>query len=135
MQKLGGRGAIGGEERKSTDGVVGAEAEAKTIGVVQVQRIGIQDTDVHLPFFEVVGGDEANAWREGLLDLDKKKSIRGDMQPHRTGFGSYLYQLLGEEGGECVSLCTVCLGRIEGGEGEITLLNRFAANMVSFTRR
>lgn len=52
-----------------TYGVVVAETEAETKCLVEVDGVGVQDADVHLPFFEVVGRDEADAWGEGLVDL------------------------------------------------------------------
>ncbi len=55
--------------RGCTYGVVVAETEAETKCLVEVDGVGVQDADVHLPFFEVVGRDEADAWGEGLVDL------------------------------------------------------------------
>jgi hypothetical protein len=40
---------------RRTDGVVVAEAEAEAVGLVEVEGVGVEDLDVHLPLFEVVG--------------------------------------------------------------------------------
>lgn len=49
--------------------VIVREAESETECLVEVEGIRIKDPDVHFPLFEVVGGDKADAWREGLVDL------------------------------------------------------------------
>ena len=49
---------------KGTDWVVVVEAEAKAVDLVEIQGVVVQDLDIHLPFFEVVGGDEGYAWWE-----------------------------------------------------------------------
>lgn len=67
-----------GGRRRGTEygtyGVVVAEAEAESIGFVQVDGVGIKDPDIHLPFFKVVGGNEADAWGKGLMDLGMRES-------------------------------------------------------------
>lgn len=68
-----------GGEGKGTYGVVIAEAEAQTECLVQVDGVGVEDSDVHLPFFEVVGGDEGYAWGEGLVDLVERMAKSGDV--------------------------------------------------------
>lgn len=66
---VGGRGREKGGERCRTYGVVVTEAEAESIDFVKVDWVGIKDPNIHLPFFVVVGGDEADAWGERLMDL------------------------------------------------------------------
>lgn len=40
--------------REYTDGIIFAEGEFQSVGLIEVERVGvIQDADVHLPFFEV----------------------------------------------------------------------------------
>ena len=46
-----------------TDWVVVAEDEGEAEDLVGVYRVGVEDLDVHLPFFEVVGFDECDAGR------------------------------------------------------------------------
>ena len=65
-------GTLWGKVGWSTYRVVVAEFEAETEYLVEVDGVVIEDLDVHLPFFEVVGGDEVDAWREGLVDLNKR---------------------------------------------------------------
>lgn len=59
------------EDGGCTYGVVVTETETETKCLIEVDGVGVQDADVHLPFFEVVGGDEADAWGEGLVDLGR----------------------------------------------------------------
>lgn len=61
----------GGDEHDlgGLDGVVVGEAEAEPVVLVEVEGVGVEDADVELPFLQVVGGDEGDAWGEGLLDL------------------------------------------------------------------
>jgi len=68
---VGGGGRDGWGRR--TDRVVVAEAEAEAVGLVEVEGVGVEDLDVHLPLFEVVGGDEGYTWWEGLLDLGRRR--------------------------------------------------------------
>ena len=49
--------------------VITAKSEAEAEGLVQVDRICIQNANVHFPLFEVGSGDEIYTWGEGLLDL------------------------------------------------------------------
>ena len=44
-----GRGPGGGV----TYGIIGAEAKAKAICLVEVKWIGVEHFDIHLPFFEI----------------------------------------------------------------------------------
>lgn len=69
---MGGAGC-GGDERDlgSLDGVIVGEAEAEPVDLVEVERVGVEDADVELPFLEVVGRDEGDAGGKGLLDLGK----------------------------------------------------------------
>ena len=43
--------------------------------MVLVERVRVEDPNVHLPFLEVVGGDEVDAGGEGLLDLRAEESV------------------------------------------------------------
>ncbi len=52
-----------------TDWVAAAKPEAQAEDFIQVDWIGVQDPNVHLPFFEVVCRDETDAWWEVLMDL------------------------------------------------------------------
>ena len=67
MRRAGG----GGDEHDlgSLDGVVVGEAEAEPVDLVEVERVRVEHADVELPFLQVVGADEGDAWGEGLLDL------------------------------------------------------------------
>lgn len=56
-------------EGKDTYRIVVAKAETEAEGLVEVDGVGVENADVHLPFFEIIGGDEADAWREGLVNL------------------------------------------------------------------
>ena len=49
--------------------VIIAEAKTKAVYLVLIQRVVIQHTNIHLPFFEVRRSHKVNAWRKGLLDL------------------------------------------------------------------
>ena len=50
-----GRGGEGKGRR--TYWVVIAEAETETVCLVEIEGVGVEDSDVHLPFFEVGSGD------------------------------------------------------------------------------
>ena len=58
-------------ERKVMDTyrVIAAESEAKTVYLVQVEGVCVQDADIHFPLFEVGGGDEVDSRWKRLLDL------------------------------------------------------------------
>ena len=51
------------------DRVVIGEAEAEAEGQVEVDGVGIEDLDVHLPFREVRRGGKSDARREASLEL------------------------------------------------------------------
>lgn len=76
---------VGGEtEWLCTNWITRTKTEAESVGFIEVERVGVKDAKVHLPFFIIVGGDEADARRKGLLDLGAfQKSGRGQMG--RTG--------------------------------------------------
>lgn len=59
----------GAKGRESTDWVAATEAKSETKYFVQVDWVGIEDANVHLPFFEIVCWDKTDAWREILMDL------------------------------------------------------------------
>ena len=62
-----GEGHFGGFDR-----VIGREAEAEAVDLVEVQRIvRVEDADIHEPFFEVVGRHEGYSRGEGLLNLER----------------------------------------------------------------
>lgn len=75
--RLGRRAGWGGDEHDlgSLDGVVVGEAEAEPVDLVEVEWVRVEDADVELPFLEVVGGDEGDAWGKGLLDLGKGRQV------------------------------------------------------------
>ena len=54
---FGGGGKRGGMGKGGTYWVVVAEAETETVCLVEVEGVGVEDSDVHLPFFEVGSGD------------------------------------------------------------------------------
>lgn len=62
-------GEGGAKGRESTDWVAATEAKSETKYFVQVDWVGIEDANVHLPFFEIVCWDKTDAWREILMDL------------------------------------------------------------------
>lgn len=47
-----------------TDGIRGAECELEAEDFVDVEGVGVHDSDVHEPDVEVVGGDQLDAWSE-----------------------------------------------------------------------
>ena len=64
------RGVHGGEcHFGRLDGIAVREAEAQAVDLVEVEGVGVEDADVHLPFLQVVGFDECYAGREGLVNL------------------------------------------------------------------
>lgn len=84
---------ISGEE--ATDRIVRAKAEAEPVGFVEVERIGVKNADVHLPFFEVLRRCQAYAGRKGLMNLEKSLgsgSRRAEGEWERDGL--YLGKLL-----------------------------------------
>lgn len=68
---------VRGQEGKIgiTYGVITAESKAEAKGLVQVDRVCVQNADVHFPLFEVGSGDEIDTWRKGLLDLRVGRSV------------------------------------------------------------
>ena len=67
----------GGQEGKVgiTYRVITAKSKAEAKGLVQVDRICVQNADVHFPLFEVGSGDEIDTWGKGLLDLRVGRSV------------------------------------------------------------
>lgn len=59
--------------QKDTDRIFLAEGELKTVDLVLVQRVVVEDADVHLPFFEVVGFGEGNSRGEVTLHLRRRR--------------------------------------------------------------
>lgn len=70
MWKEGG-GGLGGAARGGgcTDGVAFRECELEAIGLIVVYGVVVEDLDVHVPYFEVVGIDKVDALGELLVDL------------------------------------------------------------------
>ena len=62
-------GRKGGSRRQPTYGIFIRKPKAKTIGLVEVKRIGVKDPDVHEPFLEIRGRNESYAVRERALYL------------------------------------------------------------------
>ena len=58
-----------------TYGVVAAESKAETKSLVHVDRVCIQNANVHFPLFEVGSGDEIDTGGKGLLDLKVERSV------------------------------------------------------------
>lgn len=55
--------------------VVLAEEEAESVRFVGWVDGVVGDGDVHVPFAEVLGGDEGDAWWEGTLNLQDLLSV------------------------------------------------------------
>lgn len=53
----------------STDWIAGAETKAQAVDLVQIKWIWIKDADIHVPFLEAVGGDQANPRGQRLVHL------------------------------------------------------------------
>ena len=43
-----------GKPEARTDRVAATELEAETVDLAAVDRVVVQDTDIHLPFFQIV---------------------------------------------------------------------------------
>lgn len=52
-----------------TNWVLGTEGEFEPVYLVLVQWVVVQDSDVHLPFFEVLGFDDCDPRRKMILHL------------------------------------------------------------------
>lgn len=65
-----------GGERGITYWVIVCEAKTEAEYLVEVKGIWVKDSDIHFPLVEVVGGDEADAWGKGLIDLGFQWSER-----------------------------------------------------------
>lgn len=87
---LGGGG--GATEWVDTNWIARTKTKSESVSFIEVEGVGVEDAEVHLPFFVVFGGDEADAWREGLVDL------RGILDKGGQGewmeWSSYLGELL-----------------------------------------
>lgn len=110
-------------EEFNTNWITRTKTEAESVGFIKVERVGVEDAKVHLPFFVIVGGDEADAWRKGLVDLAGVLENSG--QGKRRGWIRYLGELLSARSG-IISTQDQILH-----VGELTLPKRFAANMIS----
>ena len=49
--------------------VITAKSKAEAKGLVHVDRVCVQNADVHFPLLKVGSGDEIDTWGKGLLDL------------------------------------------------------------------
>ena len=58
------RGEYYGGEKRDTNGVVFAKAEAQAESLVLVEWVAVENADVHEPFLEVGRGDEDEAGGE-----------------------------------------------------------------------
>ena len=58
-----------------TYGVITAESKAEAKGLVHVDRVCVQNADVHFPLFKVGSGDKINTGGKGLLDLRIGRSV------------------------------------------------------------
>lgn len=58
-----------GKTEARTDRVAATKLEAETVDLAPVDRVVVQDTDVHLPFFQIVRRGDADAGREVIVDL------------------------------------------------------------------
>lgn len=55
-----------------TNGIRIGEGEQQSERLAQVQRVLIHDLNVQRPLFEIIGGHELDAWREGAgVELDQ----------------------------------------------------------------
>lgn len=63
-------------EQEHTNGVVCAKAKAQSENLVEVEWVCVHDSDVHLPFLEIICLDEFDAGWELLLGLGYVR--RGD---------------------------------------------------------
>jgi len=72
--------------------IITAEAKAQTVSLVRIERICIQDSYIHLPFLEVIGGYKVNARRKGLLYL--QHGIRASRSVSPSQSNVYLSKLL-----------------------------------------
>lgn len=80
--------------------IIIAESKAETESLVEIEGVVIENTDVHLPFFEVVGGDEADAWRKGFIDLKGMRLYSGVLLKgfRKTDFNELLQRDIGQCG-------------------------------------
>lgn len=69
----GGEGKEGGSD--CTNWITRTKAEAESVGFIEVERIGVQDAEVHLPLFVIICGDQADTGREGLVDLVRGRTL------------------------------------------------------------
>ena len=60
----------GGSDWLGTNWITRTKPEAESVGFIEIERIGVQDAKVHLPFFVIICGDQADTRREGLVDLE-----------------------------------------------------------------
>jgi hypothetical protein len=53
-----------------TDGILVAEGEFQSVRLVEVERVVIEDLNVHLPFLKSVTLDNLDSWRDMVLHLE-----------------------------------------------------------------
>lgn len=68
-----------GKTEVRTDRVAATELEAETIDLTPVDRVVVQDTNVHLPFFQIVRRGDADAGREVFVDLGEVSIVGGSV--------------------------------------------------------
>jgi hypothetical protein len=61
-----------------TYGIFGSELEFQPICLVGVQRIVVEDFNIHLPFLEILGLRYGNAWGEMFVDLVTVRGYKAD---------------------------------------------------------
>ena len=54
-----------------TDGIFVRKGELKSVCLVFVERVVVEDFDVHLPFLQSIGLDDGDTRREVLIHLGK----------------------------------------------------------------
>ena len=60
----------------NTDWVLIAKGEFESVGLVLVERVGVEDFDVHLPFFEVFGLDDCDSGGKVVFHLWSGGEVR-----------------------------------------------------------
>lgn len=58
-----------------TNGVFGRESKLESVCLIFVERVVIEDFDVHLPFFQTVGFHNRNAGRNVVFDLPTDETL------------------------------------------------------------
>ena len=130
-------GFRGRQGRRCTYWILTVEDETEAIDLVFVQRIVIKDSDVHLPFFEVVCFDYVYARREFLFGLSNCQLCMFSQSSHRLLSLVWLPRGIAGRGGSTVLRFVAYLLQFlfESASGPelvgqmLTLPNLFAANI------